>query len=63
MQAMLSIGAAMLGACHVLGIDVDADALEVAQANVAEYEDELPVRVDGVGDLQQSMLGGGTLYD
>lgn len=40
---MLSIGAAMLGACHVVGIDVDADALEVAQANVGEYEDPLPV--------------------
>jgi hypothetical protein len=43
LQAMLGIGAAMLGACHVVGIDVDADALEVAQANVAEYEDDLPV--------------------
>lgn len=40
---MLSIGAAMLGACHVVGIDVDGDALEVAQANVGEYEDPLPV--------------------
>lgn len=33
----------MLGACHVVGIDVDPDALEIAQANAAEYEDELPV--------------------
>lgn len=43
MQAMLSIGAAMLGASHVIGIDVDPDALEVAQANVSEYEDDLQV--------------------
>lgn len=41
--AMLSIGAAMLGASHVIGIDVDPDALEVAQANVSEYEDDLQV--------------------
>ena len=40
---MLSIGAAMLGARHVVGIDVDADALDTAQANVAEYEEDLPV--------------------
>ncbi len=40
---MLSIGAAMLGAQHVVGVDVDEDALRVAQQNVDEYEDELPV--------------------
>ncbi len=28
-QGMLSIGAAMLGAAHVLGLDIDPDALEV----------------------------------
>ena len=57
---MLSIGAAMLGACHVLGIDVDSDALEVAQANVAEYEDELPVgRAGGrVGGACRRARGG-----
>lgn len=42
-QAMLAIGAAMLGAQHVVGVDVDADALRVAQQNVGEYEDPLPV--------------------
>ncbi|GAB4819806.1 hypothetical protein N2152v2_006852 [Parachlorella kessleri] len=41
--AMLGIGAAMLGARHVVGIDVDADALETAQANIAEYEEDLPI--------------------
>ena len=41
---MLSIGAAMLGALHVVGVDVDDDALRIAQQNVDEYEDPLPVR-------------------
>lgn len=40
---MLSIGAAMLGAQHVVGVDVDEDALRTAQQNVDEYEDYLPV--------------------
>ena len=39
---MLSIGAALLGASHVLALDIDPEALEVAQQNVDEYED-LPV--------------------
>lgn len=43
LQAMLSIGAAMLGARHVVGVDVDEDALRIAQQNVDEYEDPLPV--------------------
>lgn len=44
MQAMLSIGAALLGSPHVLGLDVDEDALEVAQSNVQElFDGELPV--------------------
>lgn len=41
--AMLAIGAAMLGAQHVVGVDVDEDALRVAQQNVEEYEDYLPI--------------------
>lgn len=45
---MLSIGAAMLGALHVVGVDVDDDALRVARQNVDEYEDPLPVREEGV---------------
>jgi hypothetical protein len=40
---MLSIGAAMLGAQHVLGVDLDDDALRIAQQNVGEYEEALPV--------------------
>lgn len=41
--AMLSIGAAMLGAQHVLGVDLDDDALRIAQQNVGEYEEALPI--------------------
>lgn len=41
--AMLSIGAAMLGAQHVVGVDVDDNALQVAQQNVDEYDDPLPI--------------------
>lgn len=36
---MLSIGAAMLGSCHVIGIDVDEDALQTAQENCEQFED------------------------
>ncbi|KAG2422983.1 hypothetical protein HXX76_015654 [Chlamydomonas incerta] len=32
--AMLSIGAALLGARHVVGVDIDPDALEVAAENM-----------------------------
>lgn len=38
-QGMLSIGAAMLGSSHVIGLDVDSDALKTATANVEEFED------------------------
>lgn len=34
----------MLGAAHVLAIDVDDDALAVARENADEYEGPLPVR-------------------
>ncbi|KAK9839252.1 hypothetical protein WJX81_004343 [Elliptochloris bilobata] len=40
---MLAIGAAALGCPHVLGIDVDADALAAAGANLAAIGDDLPV--------------------
>jgi methylase of polypeptide subunit release factors len=43
LQGMLAIGAALLGSPAVLGVDVDADALEVAQSNCVQYEDPLPV--------------------
>jgi len=40
---MLSIGAAMLGAGHVIGVDVDPDALRTALENIESYEDHLPI--------------------
>jgi len=40
---MLSIGAAILGATWVLGIDIDPDALEIARANVDGFDDPLPI--------------------
>lgn len=40
---MLSIGAALLGAQHVIGIDIDADALRIAKENIEEFEDSLPI--------------------
>lgn len=39
LQGMLSIGAALLGSCHVIGIDIDSDALATAQSNVEAFED------------------------
>lgn len=47
---MLSIGAAILGACHVIGVDLDTDALEIARENIDEFEDPLPI------DLVQSSV-------
>eukprot|EP00882_Tetradesmus_deserticola_P019327 GHRQ01020795.1.p2 GENE.GHRQ01020795.1~~GHRQ01020795.1.p2 ORF type:complete len:123 (+),score=35.86 GHRQ01020795.1:302-670(+) len=41
---MLAIGAALLGSPCVLGLDVDPDALDVAQDNCEQFEDPLPVR-------------------
>ncbi|KAG2489136.1 hypothetical protein HYH03_012362 [Edaphochlamys debaryana] len=38
--AMLSIGAALLGARHVVGVDVDPEALAQAADNAAQFEDE-----------------------
>jgi predicted RNA methylase len=45
-QGMLAIGAALLGSPCVIGLDVDADALEVAQDNCEQFEDPLPVSAD-----------------
>ena len=39
LQGMLAIGAALLGAPHVIGVDIDADALELACSNTEEFED------------------------
>uniref|UniRef100_A0A7S1SMY4 Methyltransferase small domain-containing protein n=1 Tax=Tetraselmis chuii TaxID=63592 RepID=A0A7S1SMY4_9CHLO len=41
--AMLSIGAVIMGAAHVVAIDVDEDALTVAQRNVSQWEDDMPI--------------------
>ena len=38
LQGMLGIGAAMLGSSHVIGIDIDTDALQTAQENCDQYE-------------------------
>ena len=35
---MLSIGAAMLGSPHVIGVDIDDDALQIAQENCDQFE-------------------------
>ncbi|KAJ1967428.1 hypothetical protein H4R35_006713 [Dimargaris xerosporica] len=35
---MLGIAACLMGASYVTGLDIDADALGIAQANVAEFE-------------------------
>ncbi|KAI8320926.1 methyltransferase-like protein-like protein 5 [Martensiomyces pterosporus] len=37
---MLTVASAIMGASHVLGIDIDADALEIARENVEEFEIE-----------------------
>ena len=41
-QGMLGIGAALLGSTYCLALDIDAEALDAAQANVSAFED-LPV--------------------
>ena len=38
-QGMLAIGAALLGSPHVVGVDMDAGALDTAEANVDAFED------------------------
>lgn len=40
---MLSIGAAMLGSPHVIGVDIDDEALQTAQDNCEQFED---LRID-----------------
>lgn len=42
-QGMLGVGAALLGSPAVVGIDIDPDALEVAQSNCQQFSDDLPV--------------------
>lgn len=40
LQGMLAIGAAVLGASHVVAVDVDQDALDLAKENVAGIYDD-----------------------
>eukprot|EP00877_Chromochloris_zofingiensis_P009215 jgi/Chrzof1/4547/Cz14g17230.t1 len=40
---MLGVGAALLGSPAVVGIDIDPDALEVAQSNCQQFSDDLPL--------------------
>ena len=42
---VLAIGAKLMGAGHVLGIDVDADALEECKENLEMYDPELEVEL------------------
>jgi predicted RNA methylase len=51
---MLSIGAAILGACHVIGIDLDSDALEIAKENIDEFEDP-PLPIDLIQSSVQAL--------
>lgn len=36
--AVLGIGATLLGASYVLGVDIDEDALEIASSNIQQFE-------------------------
>eukprot|EP00962_Isochrysis_galbana_P021128 scaffold6226_cov117-Isochrysis_galbana.AAC.5 len=50
---VLGIGAAMMGASHVVAVDIDSQALEVAAENVAEFE--VPVDLVCCDVLQLSL--------
>ncbi len=43
-QGMLSVGCALLGASHVLALELDTDALQQAVENVEQFDEPLPVR-------------------
>ena len=43
LQGRLTVGAALLGSPHVIGVDIDEAALDTCQENLEEFED-LPVR-------------------
>ena len=49
--AMLGIGCALMGASHVVGVDADADALAIAQANISDLD------VEEVMDIMQCDVG------
>ncbi|KAL9694762.1 hypothetical protein quinque_014047 [Culex quinquefasciatus] len=54
---MLSIGAALLGAQHVVGIEIDLDAIKVFQENVQGFE------LENVDCVQWDVLNLDGLYD
>ncbi|KAI8815358.1 methyltransferase-like protein 5-like protein [Cladochytrium replicatum] len=61
---VLSVGAAALDAGHVIGIDIDEDALAKAQSNVDELEVGVDLlRMDVVSQLPELRLGDGVLED
>eukprot|EP00890_Picochlorum_soloecismus_P000358 jgi/Picsp_1/1322/NSC_04803-R1_riken cdna 2810410a08 len=60
---MLSIGAAMLGAGHVIGVDVDPDALHRALANMESYEDHLPIDLICSDVSQIATMAGNNGFD
>jgi hypothetical protein len=60
---MLSVGSALLGAAHVVGLEIDCDALEVATANVQQFTDPpLPVRPDTGGSTAGRMHCSNSLH-
>lgn len=61
LQGMLAIGAALLGSQAVLGVDIDADALEVAQRNCEQFEDPLPVSSSSSSRRRTAAVEGGLL--
>ncbi len=53
---MLSIGAALLGSCHVIGVDVDSDALLAAQSNIDNFDDLQVIALPSVSCASTSRL-------
>lgn len=48
---MLSVGASLLGAAHVVGIEIDPDAIEIFKGNIEGFE------LDNVDCVQWDVLG------
>ena len=36
--SVLGIGSSLLGASYVMGVDIDSDALQIAQSNIGQFE-------------------------
>ena len=60
---ILGIGAAILGAAHVVATDIDPDALSVAAENVAEYEVPVDLVCSDLQQLSTRPAGGAGLFD